>query len=614
MIRTGRVRQRVPHPASTGDERPTRRWLRRGIATCAAAVLLAVPVGVVGWSDGPALAAPVETQTPAPQAPEQSTVPPSEPEPEPTVTSEPPKTTAPPATTEPPAPVPTTASPTPTTPTTPAAGPTATRSPGAPVTLPAVPPVYTADHGSPVSWMIAALALAVGVVAGFVLRRRSVRAARAAPVPARTFTTDAAVPGLTGSQAPRGIFVEDAADKLHALESAGQAMIDAGYSVAAVRQALEEIAEASGYPETEVVVFPTALFVSARGLGEVRTGAVTSGASRLNLAQVDALDDVITQARSGGLDAATVMARIDGVRALPPPYSTGRRVLAYGAASAGIAVLLGSSLLGTALAAALGMLVGWALTRTENVPQQYQALVTVASAFVVGLVVLLVVRGGYDPGVLPSLIAPLVTFLPGALLTTGVVELSTGHMMAGAGRLASGAMQLVLLAAGVTAAAALVGLPSLELVGAEQPLGPLAPWLAVAVFGVGIVIHSNGRPGAIGWVLLVLYVAYGAQVLADIAVGGVLSAFIGALAMTPVAVLVAQQPSGPAAFVSFLPAFWLLVPGALGLVGVTSLLDGNSAGLSALLTTASTMVAIALGILTGSALGDRLAPTRRALI
>jgi uncharacterized membrane protein YjjB (DUF3815 family) len=82
---------------------------------------------------------------------------------------------------------------------------------------------------------------------------------------------------------------------------------------------------------------------------------------------------------------------------------------------------------------------------------------------------------------------------------------------------------------------------------------------------------------------------------------------IGALAMTPVAYLVSTQRSGPAAFASFLPAFWMLVPGSLGLVGVASILDGDSAGLNTLVATASTMVSITLGILAGSVLGTRVA-------
>ena len=105
-----------------------------------------------------------------------------------------------------------------------------------------------------------------------------------------------------------------------------------------------------------------------------------------------------------------------------------------------------------------------------------------------------------------------------------------------------------------------------------------------------------------------LYVAYGAQVVGGLFLGGVLSAFVGALAMAPVAVFVAAQPSGPPTQVSFLPAFWLLVPGALALVGVTQLFgDDRSDGVSSLVTTGATMVGIALGVLIGLALGSSVA-------
>ena len=149
---------------------------------------------------------------------------------------------------------------------------------------------------------------------------------------------------------------------------------------------------------------------------------------------------------------------------------------------------------------------------------------------------------------------------------------------------------------------------------ASLPIGPIAPWIAVAVFGVGIVVYNCGRRDSILWILLVLYSAYGGQVIGDVFFGGVLSAFVGALVMTPVAVLVARQRTGPPAVVSFLPAFWLLVPGAIGLVGVATLLGGDQAGVDTLVTTASTMVAIALGILAGSAITGRLRSSRGPLL
>ena len=56
---------------------------------------------------------------------------------------------------------------------------------------------------------------------------------------------------------------------------------------------------------------------------------------------------------------------------------------------------------------------------------------------------------------MPTLIAPLITLLPGALLTTAVIELASGQMISGAGRLAAGATQLLLLALGIVGPALL---------------------------------------------------------------------------------------------------------------------------------------------------------------
>ena len=58
------------------------------------------------------------------------------------------------------------------------------------------------------------------------------------------------------------------------------------------------------------------------------------------------------------------------------------------------------------------------------------------------------------------MIPPLVTFLPGAALTTSVVELSAGEMVTGASRLVAGTLQLVLLAFGIVAGAQAFGAPS----------------------------------------------------------------------------------------------------------------------------------------------------------
>jgi uncharacterized membrane protein YjjB (DUF3815 family) len=58
--------------------------------------------------------------------------------------------------------------------------------------------------------------------------------------------------------------------------------------------------------------------------------------------------------------------------------------------------------------------------------------------------------------------------------------------------------------------------------------------------------------------------------------------------------------------VLFLPAFWLLVPGSLGLLGVTQLVAERPAVLAAGVDIAGVVCAIALGLLFGTAIGEAL--------
>jgi uncharacterized membrane protein YjjP (DUF1212 family) len=390
-------------------------------------------------------------------------------------------------------------------------------------------------------------------------------------------------------------------ETLDALVTVGEAMIDSGYPSNLTRGALEDIATANAQPRAEIVVFPTALIVTLNNAETTATRAVSAGHRDYLLYELDGIDHTVRTAGRMPGSAGWVSEQMSRLRTMPAPFTRAQRIAAYVLVSAAIAVLLGANWLGLLLAAVLGAGVGVLLLLGERVASNYQVLVIVAASFGVSLAVFTVARTALDPGVLPSLIAPLVILLPGGLLTTSVIELATGHIMSGAARAAAGAMRLLLLAVGIVAAGALIGVPSVQLDSAADPLGPVAPWIAVAVFGVGIAVNQCARPRSIGWIVLLLYVAYGAQVLGDILVGGVLSALVGAAVVTPIAVIIARQLSGPPAIVSFLPAFWLLVPGALGLVGVTEVLGGDATGARTIVTTIATMIAIALGVLIGLA-------------
>jgi uncharacterized membrane protein YjjP (DUF1212 family) len=382
----------------------------------------------------------------------------------------------------------------------------------------------------------------------------------------------------------------------------GEAMIDSGDPVTHVQDTLRRVALANHVTTSGIVVLPTALMVSLPGENAVQTSVTVAGTSRLRLDQVDEVFALAEEAAGGWTGPVEGLVRLRTIRESPEPHSAAVSVMGHAVLTTGLALILGGNLADLFVAAVLGAVVGIAHVLTHEHAFAYQVFVPVLCAFGVAIVVFLLPRAGADLDIAAPLIAPLVMFLPGALLTTAVIELATGQMVSGASRLVTGLMQLTLLALGILVAAQLVGIPAVHVPQDSRGVHDLTPWIGVLVFGVGLVVHRSARRGAAGWILLVLYVAYAGQVLGGFLLGGTLSGFAGALLMTPVAVYIATLPRGPSVLVSFLPAFWLLVPGALGLVGFTQVLGPDrSGGFETLLTTGATTIGIAFGVLLGLA-------------
>jgi uncharacterized membrane protein YjjP (DUF1212 family) len=328
------------------------------------------------------------------------------------------------------------------------------------------------------------------------------------------------------------------------------------------------------------------------------TGQLRGG---LRLDQTAAIFDILKDAESGDLSPRQGSRRIRRVIDRPPRFGPVVTLLGHLVLTVGICLVLQPTLADLAIAGFFGVLVGL-LKRLGQRWTSTQMILPVGAAFFVAATTFVLSRHGWVDADVRSMVAPLVTFLPGATLTMAVVELSAAQLVTGASRLVSGVLQLLLLAFGIIAAAQVVGLPTTdELV--DEPanqLGWWASWLGVLLIGVGSYLYHSAPRRSLGWLCLVLYVAWIGQYLGNLLVGGYLSGFVGALVMTPAAYLVARLPSGPPALVSFLPAFWLLVPGALGLIGIAEYLGEDTAtGLQDFLGMFGSMIAVALGVLCG---------------
>jgi uncharacterized membrane protein YjjP (DUF1212 family) len=382
----------------------------------------------------------------------------------------------------------------------------------------------------------------------------------------------------------------------------GGAMVASGDSIDSIQRTLDRVAQAYGRTDFEFFVLPTGLFVES---GTAASARVLLTTDRLRIRprfdQIAALYDLIERAQTAAVSPTDGLAELGAIAERPPPHGRIVRVLGHAVLTAGLALLLQPTLGGLAAAAALGVVVGlMKLPRLGTL----ELIFPVIAAFSVALIVFSFTHWtGVGDNPLRVLIPPLATFLPGGLLTIATVELAAGEVVAGSSRLVNGVVQLGLLAFGIIAAASLVGIGNDALV--DDPIARLgwwAPWVGVGLIALGDYLHYSAPTRAVPWILVVLTVAYAGQTVGGLVFGAELSGFFGALAMTPTVLWIDARRNGTPAMVTFLPAFWLLVPGALGLIGITELVSENQllAG-EDLRNTATTIASIALGVLIGAA-------------
>jgi uncharacterized membrane protein YjjP (DUF1212 family) len=385
----------------------------------------------------------------------------------------------------------------------------------------------------------------------------------------------------------------------------GRAYLASGEQTALVELYLRRIATALGMRRSRVVAFPTALFITVHdGTGE----RVTLAEAPTEVLRLDQIADVYTLGEAAqrgevtprqGLDRLTELLR-KGPRFGPAGAVAGHTIL-----TVGLALVLMPDPRNLAAGAVLGLLVG-ALKVFNRGRPVLDAPLSVVSATLVSVLVFFALKNGLPIDPQYALVPPLVTFLPGAMLTFGMVELAYGDMVSGSSRLITGLVQLVLLAFGLTAGAALVGYRPEDLVEAGSApaaafRAPWASWAGVVVFGIGVYLHFSAPRGSLGWMLLVLLLAFAAQQLAAGLLGPEVSGFFGMLVATPLGYLIQKGFNGPPSVVTFLPGFWLFVPGALGLSSVKRLLSDPSK-LDGLVGVAFALASIALGTLVGASL------------
>jgi len=359
---------------------------------------------------------------------------------------------------------------------------------------------------------------------------------------------------------------------------------------------MEAVAASYGCDDVEFLVVPTGVFVRVVGNGDVTVDFMNADGPPLRLDQVDSLYKLIAEVKANPIPPSEAIERLEVIVESKPRFNVLMRVLGHTVLTVGLGLLVVRDGRALAALAVLGFAVGVLRIVAERVNVLSLALPVLAAMLVTALAYRFAPDLGLHAAAL--IIPPLVAFLPGTALTLGAQEIATRSMISGASRIVSGIYMLLLLSFGIYAGYAIADTAQPSVV--PSTLGWWGPLVGVVVFGLGMYVNSSAPKGSLLWLLVMLMITFGAQQLGAYLGESNFSAFTGGLVVVPIATLV-QRLKGPPAQVAILPAFWLLVPGALGLAGVTGLVSlgpGNQGLVNAFLT----VVAVALGVLVGSSL------------
>lgn len=400
----------------------------------------------------------------------------------------------------------------------------------------------------------------------------------------------------------------------------GALLLEAGFSATDTRESLEQVRDRVA-PEHELAfaVLPEAVFVSpaAGAQAPILRMALASSLSTRQSAMVSRLmhrlrDGRITMETALGSEQARI--RATAMRMPLLRWAVGNALLA-----GGLAILFRCpwwSVLVAAVVAGLVGAVAEGLRRIRPAAAIIPFLIALLSTVMVSEAAALF---GYPTVPLFAVCAPIAILVPGAMITNALLELTAADVVTGASRLVYGVVQLGFMAAGIAAGSALIGLridqdsavllTDVSAVISTAPAWAALPsahfgWAGVAAVAIGISLAFGAGYRLTAVSIAAMGGAYALLFAIAPFWGNVIATGVTAAALFALARLIERSTLAIPAAITFQPAFLLLVPGTVGLVGLASMDIGTSLGTGPVPSAPAIFISLCIGTKVGSIVAD----------
>ncbi|MSR38662.1 MAG: threonine/serine exporter family protein [Planctomycetes bacterium] len=319
---------------------------------------------------------------------------------------------------------------------------------------------------------------------------------------------------------------------------------------------------------------PTAIFAAIGPIGaKADTTLLRVRPGQHDLGKLTALYAVRDAVVLRGLDADEGRLRVAAIINGPPTQPWIRRIPAWAIGSAAAAIFLGGGFSECWVAAVTGLIVavlGLLMDRRAHLGRIFEPVACALAAFLVHF------AGHFvplDSGT--AIIASIVPLLPGLTFTTALAELAMQHLAAGSARLLGAIAVLVTMTVGIGLGGRLGAVVFGEFTDRlSAPLGPIVSALSIlcAALAYSVLLRASWRQ--VPWVLVAILACAAGSWFGSIWFDRELSAFFGALAVALAANVYSHLFRRPAAVLRT-PGLLLLVPGSLGLRGLSNAMQGG---------------------------------------
>jgi uncharacterized membrane protein YjjP (DUF1212 family) len=377
-----------------------------------------------------------------------------------------------------------------------------------------------------------------------------------------------------------------------------------GYSAPRLEDILGATAERLGLAGYRFFSMPTQIMAAFGPEERQRTHLLRVEPGEVNLGKLASLEEVSVDVAQGRASLEEGMARIERIVAAPSPYGPGLVTLAHGILSGAVCQFLGGGwreiVVATVLGLGLGLLAIYAANHAR-VGRVFESL----AAFLLSATAIGLARLVGPMSVFVATLAGLIVLLPGLLLTTAITELATRHLASGTLRMSSAFMTLLGIVFGVALGTRLgtmvFGAP---LSAAPSALPGWAPIVAIVLAAACSVVILRADPRDAPWIVAAGLLGVLAGRFGAARLGQELGMFVAAFGVAMASAAYERWRSRPAPVV-LVPGILLLVPGSIGYLSMSSLMERDTvAGIA----TAFTMVLTAVSLVAGLLIASVLAP------